>query len=131
MKAYEVVLIAAAVAGAFVLYGLDGNRNGNLPPLTESEIAQKTVDVDLSYYTREQYPKTYLALGETAVRGELQSLRRAAARQAASYRECDKVALSDYSQNRSTISNIVVFADCENGFRVYFDKSGVIEKKQF
>lgn len=100
-------------------------------PLSKAEIEAKMSSVDLQPYDRATYPKTFARLGESVVLGELQDVRRAGAEQAASDRRCDRVSMSDFSENESVPGKVAVFVDCENGFRIWFNRDGAIRTARY
>jgi hypothetical protein len=75
---------------------------------------------------RKNYPKTFATWGVGGVK-KIDSLRKQAAFKAARSPECDGVAISELSSNRSSPPDkIVIFVDCENGKRFYFDAADVL-----
>lgn len=88
-----------------------------------AEAGVKVNESVFSSYSREQYPKTYNVWGDGGVQ-KIKEVERLAAVKAARQRECDNVYYIGLAETRSSPpSQIVVFADCENGWRFYIDQS--------
>lgn len=82
----------------------------------------------LSNYTREQYPKTFNVWGESGVE-RIKALELVAVSKASESDRCDSVSYAGLSEQRSTpTTNIVVFADCDNGERFYVSEDSVSSK---
>ncbi|MEG0860264.1 MAG: hypothetical protein RSG92_17670 [Pseudomonas sp.] len=96
-----------------------------------SEAEVKVSESVFSSYPREQYPKTYKVWGDSGVE-QIKEVERLAAVKAARQRECDNVHYIGLSETRSSPSSqIVVFADCENGWRFYIDQNlEILESKK-
>lgn len=92
-----------------------------MPAVSEADILRKVADVDLRPYDKATYPKAWAQIGPHLRDGTFQKLRTAAARDMAASSDCDKVELVEHSLTRSTPSNPVVFVDCRNTFRRYYD----------
>lgn len=125
------------VAAALILTGCGESQNQASskmaidapPPATvNSPSAQKVADIDPNVfepYSRDSYPKTFVKWGTAGVR-RIDALRAAAARTVATNSACDKVEISELSDNRSAAPNRpIVFVDCANGQRFYLGESDV------
>ncbi|MDZ4382837.1 MAG: hypothetical protein U0942_16010 [Parvibaculum sp.] len=76
-------------------------------------------------YSRAEYPKTFATWGEAGIR-KVNEFRKKAAFKASAAATCDEVAYADVSDNRSRPpSEIVIFVDCNNGQRFYFDEAAL------
>jgi hypothetical protein len=86
--------------------------------------------VDLRPYDQGNWPKLFARYGADIVLGEIQNLRVNGAKAAAELPNCDMVGISDYSETRSKPGYPAVHVDCENGYRIYFNYKGIIEREQ-
>jgi len=78
---------------------------------------------------RKNYPKTFQKWGASGVK-KIDELRKSAAQFAAGSLECDKVAISELSDSRSSPpDNIVILVDCENGKRFYLSAADIKEAR--
>lgn len=98
------------------------------------EKSESDVKVDgsiFSNYSNSQYPKTYAAWGESGVE-DIKRVERLAAVKVARQRECDNVSYIGLSEKHSRPTDrIVVFADCDNGWRFYVDHNlEILESKK-
>lgn len=76
-------------------------------------------------YTKSAYPKTFAKWGAKGIK-KIDRYRKAAAITAAASPKCDKVELSELSENRSSPPNgIVILVDCANGERFYLTSSDI------
>lgn len=93
--------------------------------LNTPSVAQAPIDEGVyKHYTRKGHPKAFAILGELVVLGPIQRLRKEAATYAASQPGCGKVMWSELSQDETTSTKWVVYADCQNGMRYYVDWDG-------
>ncbi|RNF61662.1 hypothetical protein [Pseudomonas putida] len=104
------LFVGAMWLGAFALFG-------------ERSDVDVSIDSDVfSSYSKDQYPKTYQAWGESGVE-RIKLVERAAALKGAKQRKCDRVEYVGLSERMSVPPyNIVVFVDCQNLWRFYVNQ---------
>ncbi len=78
-------------------------------------------------YNKAHFPKTFAEYGQRGV-AKIEKLRKIAAEKAARSSKCDKVVLSELS-GRGSPSNIVIWVDCENSERFYFNERQLNNRK--
>lgn len=80
----------------------------------------------LSQYSIEQYPRFYESWGEAGIK-RIELRERAALEKVSRQKRCDAVYVTGLAENQSTPpDNIVIFANCENGYQFYVGPDGNI-----
>ena len=81
-------------------------------------------------YKRSGHPTTFSIWGIAGIK-KMDAYRRQAANLAALNPACDRVLWVEFSSLRSTPpADMIFFADCENGWRLYFSSAGLDAEKQ-
>lgn len=93
------------------------------PEWTEEELQARIPSHVSEPYARDQYPKLYAMLSEGNAETRIQHIREGAARQAMRSGRCDRVEVSEISNNRSSKASLVAFVDCSNGERFYVSEA--------
>lgn len=88
---------------------------------------ERPVSIDPSIfqpYTAKGWPKLYAVWGDKGFK-LIQKVREAGARKASWSTACDYVAASEYSDRSKHPNSVVVFVDCANGKRFFFNETDV------
>lgn len=93
------------------------------------DTSTKLQSVDLKPYEKESYPNLYRRYGTSFVLNEIQKARVEAANAMAAEEKCDRVMWSEYSDT-STKRKIVVYVDCANGYRNWYEGGKVVKTAQ-
>lgn len=83
----------------------------------DDSVKSKIAKAALDPYTKESYPKTIKQFGPRLK--EIEHFRATLAEKAIESGKCDYVYMSELSNDRSTLDNLVFWVDCRNGERIY------------
>lgn len=92
-------------------------------PPTRQQARQRMDDGVFDPYDRANYPRTFKLVGKPDPVKRIQAIREGAAFKAIASGRCDRVELSEISENRSTKANLSAFVDCTNRERFYVSES--------